>query len=67
VSFVLADRTPDREAELVQSQRRARGCEEVPGIESAVAQELEDTSVKRVGARPRGEADYAARRMPVLG
>ena len=67
---VLDDGAAEGEAELVALEggfRRPRGVlEEVGGVERAVAQELEDSSVKLVRPRTRGDVEDAARGATVL-
>src|SRR4029453_407229 len=64
VSAVVESRHNERSAgdepELVPSQRINRGAEGVPGVESLVAQELEERGVKLVRAPLRHHIDHRA-------
>ena len=63
----LADRTANRKAILIQPERRTFRREEVPRIQGAVSQKLENAAVEIIGAGSCRQTDNAACRVAILG
>src|SRR5262245_41330264 len=65
--LVLTNRPADRPAKLIQPQRRLCLCKEAPGIQCTIPQKLECASMKLIRPGSRGQRNYAACRMSMLG